>query len=135
MTGLPGGWEWIIILFVVLLLFGSKKLPELARSIGKSISEFKKGKDDAEKDHGRQREVEGEIPSLQEDVPGQAAQAESPAEMEDEADAGDDRPDDDEEATEATGTVRSGNAHTSPPRSKDSRSRVEIGRASCRERV
>jgi sec-independent protein translocase protein TatA len=48
MTGMPGGWEWIIILFVVLLLFGSKKLPELARSIGKSISEFKKGKDDAE---------------------------------------------------------------------------------------
>jgi sec-independent protein translocase protein TatA len=47
MTGLPSGPELIIILFVILLLFGSKKLPELARSIGKSISEFKKGKDEA----------------------------------------------------------------------------------------
>lgn len=46
MSGLPGGPELIIILFVILLLFGSKKLPELARSIGKSISEFKKGKDE-----------------------------------------------------------------------------------------
>jgi len=41
-----GGTELIIILFVVLLLFGSKKLPELARSLGKSINEFKKGKDE-----------------------------------------------------------------------------------------
>ncbi|MDD4871802.1 MAG: twin-arginine translocase TatA/TatE family subunit [Kiritimatiellae bacterium] len=47
MSGLPSGPELIIILFVILLLFGSKKLPELARSIGKSISEFKKGKDEA----------------------------------------------------------------------------------------
>ena len=47
MSGLPSGPELIIILFVILLLFGSKKLPELARSIGKSISEFKKGKDES----------------------------------------------------------------------------------------
>lgn len=35
--------EWIFILLVVLLLFGGKKIPELARSLGKGISEFKKG--------------------------------------------------------------------------------------------
>jgi len=41
------GWpEILIILVIVLLLFGAKKLPELARSLGKSINEFKKGKDE-----------------------------------------------------------------------------------------
>lgn len=37
-----GGWELIVILFVVLLLFGGKKLPELARNLGKGLREFKK---------------------------------------------------------------------------------------------
>lgn len=40
---LPGGTEIWIILAVVLLLFGSRKLPELARSMGSSITQFKKG--------------------------------------------------------------------------------------------
>jgi sec-independent protein translocase protein TatA len=39
----PGGWELIVILFIILLLFGSRKLPDLAGSIGKSIKEFRKG--------------------------------------------------------------------------------------------
>jgi sec-independent protein translocase protein TatA len=38
-----GPWEWLIVLGVILLLFGAKKLPELARSLGKSSTEFKKG--------------------------------------------------------------------------------------------
>jgi sec-independent protein translocase protein TatA len=38
----PGGWEWIVILFIVLLLFGGRKLPELTRSVGQSIKEFRK---------------------------------------------------------------------------------------------
>ena len=37
-----GGWEIVLILAVVLLLFGAKKLPELARGLGKGINEFKK---------------------------------------------------------------------------------------------
>ena len=41
--GLPGHSEIILIVFIVLLLFGAKKLPELARSLGKSLSEFKRG--------------------------------------------------------------------------------------------
>ena len=41
-----GGPEILIILVVVLLLFGAKKLPELARSIGASAKEFKKGVED-----------------------------------------------------------------------------------------
>ena len=45
----PGPLDLLIILFVILLLFGTKKLPELARSLGKSVSEFKKGKEEGEK--------------------------------------------------------------------------------------
>lgn len=37
------GQEWIIILVVVLLLFGARKLPDLARSLGASAKEFRKG--------------------------------------------------------------------------------------------
>ena len=37
-----GGWEWIIVLLAVLLLFGAKKIPELAKGLGQGIREFKK---------------------------------------------------------------------------------------------
>lgn len=43
-----GTTELIIIFFVVLLLFGAKKLPELARGMGKSIKEFKKATSEIE---------------------------------------------------------------------------------------
>jgi sec-independent protein translocase protein TatA len=37
------GPEWIVVVVILVLLFGAKKLPELARSVGKSTNEFKKG--------------------------------------------------------------------------------------------
>lgn len=40
LIGLPGGFEMFVIVFVVLLLFGGKKIPELMRGIGKGIKEF-----------------------------------------------------------------------------------------------
>ena len=40
---MPSGWEWIIILIVVLLLFGGKKIPELMRGLGKGVKSFKDG--------------------------------------------------------------------------------------------
>ncbi|HKB86404.1 MAG TPA: twin-arginine translocase TatA/TatE family subunit [Ignavibacteriaceae bacterium] len=48
MFGNLGAGEIILILLVVLLLFGAKKIPELARGIGKGMSEFKKGLKDVE---------------------------------------------------------------------------------------
>lgn len=41
--GMEGPSEMLLIFLVILLLFGGKKLPELARSLGRSISEFKRG--------------------------------------------------------------------------------------------
>lgn len=45
-----GTTEVLIIFFAILLLFGAKKLPELARGMGKSIKEFKKAAHEVEED-------------------------------------------------------------------------------------
>lgn len=51
MFGNLGMWEVLILLFIVLLLFGAKRLPEIGGSLGKGIREFK----------GSLKEVEGEF--------------------------------------------------------------------------
>lgn len=55
--GFLGGSEIAVILVIVLLLFGGKKIPELMRGLGKGIKEFKDGKDGADEvdsvDHNR----------------------------------------------------------------------------------
>ena len=43
-----GGQEMLIVFLIVLLLFGAKKLPQLARGIGKSMGEFKRARDEFE---------------------------------------------------------------------------------------
>lgn len=53
--GLP---ELILILVIVLLLFGSRKLPELARSLGTSIGEIRKGMNEGERGNGQKTESE-----------------------------------------------------------------------------
>lgn len=47
---LPGSSELIVIGIIIVLLFGAKKLPELARSLGSATSEFKKGQIEAAKE-------------------------------------------------------------------------------------
>ena len=54
MFGNFGMWEMIVILFIVLLLFGARRLPEIGGSLGKGIREFK----------GSLKEVEGELKEL-----------------------------------------------------------------------
>ena len=41
LVAVPGGWELVLIVLVILLLFGAKKLPELARGTGRALRIFK----------------------------------------------------------------------------------------------
>lgn len=41
-----GGGELIVIFLIILLLFGARRLPEIAKALGKSVNEFKKAKED-----------------------------------------------------------------------------------------
>lgn len=41
--GFIRGWEWVVILVAILLIFGPSKIPQLAKSVGQAITEFKKG--------------------------------------------------------------------------------------------
>ncbi len=50
LLGPIGGPEMIMIFVVILLLFGAKKLPELARGVGKSMGEFKKAREEFERE-------------------------------------------------------------------------------------
>ena len=63
---MPGGSEWILIILVVLLMFGGKKIPELMRGVGRGIREFNDAKSNVkseieegmkEKDPGKQQQV------------------------------------------------------------------------------
>jgi len=68
-AGMLGGWEIILILAVVLILFGAKKLPELAKGLGTGIKEFKKAT----------REVTEEIQNAADDTPQRTLPPQSPA--------------------------------------------------------
>ena len=57
---LPGGWEWIIILAIVVLLFGPGRLGKVAGELGRGIRDFRAGikGDDEEEDSPTMTEVE-----------------------------------------------------------------------------
>lgn len=59
--GMPGGMEWILIALVVLLLFGGKKIPELAKGLGSGIKNFKKAVKDDEEEEVAQTKKADEI--------------------------------------------------------------------------
>jgi sec-independent protein translocase protein TatA len=58
---MPSGWEWLIVLGIVLLLFGGSQLPKLAKNLGKAQKEFKDGLAEGQ--------AEAEAPVTKPDVP------------------------------------------------------------------
>ena len=54
--GWVGGYEWIIIVIVILLLFGGRKIPELMKGLGQGLKEFKSAKDGKEKTYNKDSE-------------------------------------------------------------------------------
>ena len=48
--GTPGPTELALIFVIVVVLFGAKKLPELAKSLGQSLNEFKKAREEFDKE-------------------------------------------------------------------------------------
>jgi sec-independent protein translocase protein TatA len=61
-SGMPGPWELILVLLVIVLLFGARRLPELARSLGKSLGEFKKGREEGEQPDAAKTDAPGSKP-------------------------------------------------------------------------
>jgi sec-independent protein translocase protein TatA len=57
------GQELLIILLIVLLVFGARKLPDLARSLGASAKEFRKGIEDGNKDELEAQQSDSQEPS------------------------------------------------------------------------
>jgi sec-independent protein translocase protein TatA len=76
-VGPIGGQEMIIILVIVLLLFGAKKLPELARGVGKSMGEFKKAREDFEREITRSEDEVRRDEKAKESTPKPAANRET----------------------------------------------------------
>jgi len=69
-----GGGEIILILAIVLILFGAKKLPELAKGLGQGIKEFKKATDNAS--GGMREAVEETLPVASRHLPTTSADTE-----------------------------------------------------------
>ena len=59
--GIPGPWQIILIVLVILLLFGGRKIPELMKGLGQGMKEFKKAtKEDAKAEDEEDKEIEKE---------------------------------------------------------------------------
>ena len=67
----PQGWEWLVILIIVLLLFGARRLPDVARSVGRSMRILRtEVKDGGQEQPGPDS---GHEPADGDDVPGDRA--------------------------------------------------------------
>jgi sec-independent protein translocase protein TatA len=65
------GWEVVAILAVVLVLFGAKKLPELAKGLGQGIKEFKKSSREIQDELNQAMDVDAPPPARREALPPQ----------------------------------------------------------------
>jgi len=82
MPQIPGGFELILILAVVLLLFGGKKIPQLAKGLGEGIRNFKKSVKDYETEVAKEdtettepKKVEGSEEGVSTEAPKETKQA------------------------------------------------------------
>ena len=66
MPQIPGGFELVLILAVVLLLFGGKKIPELAKGLGQGIKNFKKSVKDDEATETAEAEAPKKVETTEE---------------------------------------------------------------------
>jgi sec-independent protein translocase protein TatA len=58
LLGIIGPWQIVLILAIVVLFFGGRKIPELMKGLGKGVKEFKKGVDEADlKDDDEKKEI------------------------------------------------------------------------------
>ena len=77
--GMPGPTEWVVILMIVLVLFGAKKLPELAKSLGQGMNEFRKARQEFDKELQQvSHDVKGQPASIQPNAVGQPVQPVQP---------------------------------------------------------
>lgn len=53
LLSMPGGTEWIFIILAVVLLFGGKKIPELAKGLGKGMKDFKDAREGVNEGNGK----------------------------------------------------------------------------------
>ena len=58
LLGMIGPWQIVIIVLVVVLLFGGRKIPELMKGIGQGMNEFKKARGEDEKSEAKKEEDE-----------------------------------------------------------------------------
>lgn len=124
-----GTTELLLILVVALIIFGPRKLPELSRTIGKSLNEFRRASDEFKRTW--EREVEMERYQHQREFDRAMLPEDAPAEQTFDAPASGERPEGAPVVVESAGTVARGStaapapahaerttAHDAPPTSK-----------------
>ncbi|WP_394998006.1 twin-arginine translocase TatA/TatE family subunit [uncultured Helicobacter sp.] len=66
MMGTGSIWHWVIVLLVIVLLFGAKRIPELAKGLGSGVKNFKKAiKEDDEEQEKIAQATESKTPNIQ----------------------------------------------------------------------
>ena len=53
---MPSGYEWILVILAIVLLFGGRKIPELMKGLGQGMREFKKAKEEGFEDKETEKE-------------------------------------------------------------------------------
>lgn len=87
LVAIPGGWELVLVVLVILLLFGAKKLPELARGSGRALRIFKaetKGLMDDDESDAVKTQEQLELEARQRDLAQRQAELDAEAQRLDE---------------------------------------------------